>query len=270
MVSGVAVTPVVAGAVTAEADLLLFLVVGVLAGAHCLGMCGPLVTTYADRMGDTGATRRRRLTLFEVRQHGLFNAGRTVGYAVVGGLLGLVGGLVFDATALVTPAATAIRAGVGVLVGTFIVAAGVGYLLRGTTATTTLRGAPWVGRLFGRVTGVLTSRLDSLADSPRIVGLGAVHALLPCPILYPAYLYALAAGDPVRGALALGVLGLGTVPTLLAYGLAFGSLSTGRRVLLHRAMGVSFLLLGYLPLAHGLMLLGVDLPRVNVPFYQPL
>jgi len=30
-------------------DLLVFLVVGLLAGAHCLGMCGPLVTAYADR-----------------------------------------------------------------------------------------------------------------------------------------------------------------------------------------------------------------------------
>jgi len=33
-----------------------FLLVGLLGGAHCLGMCGPLVSTYADR----DAIRRRR------------------------------------------------------------------------------------------------------------------------------------------------------------------------------------------------------------------
>jgi sulfite exporter TauE/SafE len=93
---------------------------------------------------------------------------------------------------------------------------------------------------------------------------------LPCPILYPAYLYALALGDPVRGAVALGLLGLGTVLTLLPYGLAFGSLSVARRQSLHRVMGVFFVALGYLPLAHGLMLFGVDLPYPDVPFYQPL
>gem|GEM_PF-6123565 len=27
-----------------------FLLIGLFGGAHCLGMCGPLVTTYADRM----------------------------------------------------------------------------------------------------------------------------------------------------------------------------------------------------------------------------
>ena len=258
-------------ALAGQADLLLFFVVGLLAGAHCLGMCGPLVSTYADRITTgTGDARDRRVTPHDVRQHGLFNLGRTAGYAVVGGLLGLAGSLVVGTAATITPLATVVRGSVGIVVGAFIVAAGAGYLLRGTTATATLTGLPGLGRLFGVVSGRLTAAIDRLAGSPGIVGLGAVHALLPCPILYPAYLYAFAVGDPVRGALALGVLGLGTIPTLLAYGLALGSLSTGNRRLLHRAMGAAFLLLGYLPLAHGLMLFGVELPYPDVPFYQPL
>ncbi|TKX52501.1 sulfite exporter TauE/SafE family protein, partial [Halorubrum sp. SS7] len=31
-------------------DVLLFLAIGLLGGAHCIGMCGPLVTVYASRM----------------------------------------------------------------------------------------------------------------------------------------------------------------------------------------------------------------------------
>jgi hypothetical protein len=42
-------------------------------------------------------------------------------------------------------------------------------------------------------------------------------------------------------------------------------------VRLHRVLGVVFLLLGYVPFAHGLTLLGVDvLPHVHIPVYRPL
>ncbi|MEF8821959.1 MAG: sulfite exporter TauE/SafE family protein, partial [Halovenus sp.] len=34
-------------------DVLLFLAIGLLAGAHCIGMCGPLVTIYANNMNAT-------------------------------------------------------------------------------------------------------------------------------------------------------------------------------------------------------------------------
>jgi len=50
--------------------------------------------------------------------------------------------------------------------------------------------------------GLLSSRVDRLATSPGIVALGAVHGLMPCPIIYPAYLYAFSLGSPTRGALA--------------------------------------------------------------------
>jgi sulfite exporter TauE/SafE len=253
-----------------DADLVLFFVIGLLAGAHCLGMCGPLVSTYAERLtADRDPRRRDRLTVADVRQHGLFNLGRTVGYAAVGGALGLVGGLVAGATAI-TPVAAAIRGSVGIVVGSLIVAVGIGYLVRGTTVTGAGTALPLVGRGVRAVTGVLTARVDRLVGSPKIAVLGTMHAFLPCPILYPAYLYALVVGDPLRGALVLGVLGAGTVPALLAYGLAIGSISVGHRTTLHRAMGVVFVALGYLPLAHGLMLFGIALPYPNVPFYQPL
>jgi sulfite exporter TauE/SafE len=258
------------GGLGSGADLLLFFIVGGLAGAHCLGMCGPLVSTYADRITAQRGSKEGRITVFDVRQHALFNLGRTVGYATVGGILGLAGAFVVGTAARLDPLAAPVRGAIGIAVGAFIVSAGAGYLVSGTTHATTLTGVPGLGPVFTRLTRALTSTVDRAAGSVRIAGLGTVHALLPCPILYPAYLYAFAIGDPVRGALALGVLGLGTIPTLFAYGLTIGSLSVRSRTLLHRAMGVAFLLLGYLPLAHGLMLFGIELPYPDVPFYQPL
>src|SRR6056297_479048 len=71
---------------TDSLSLGVFLLVGLLGGAHCLGMCGPLVTTYADRMRADEAGGRGRdddLTVRQVRQHALFNLGRTASYATL-------------------------------------------------------------------------------------------------------------------------------------------------------------------------------------------
>ncbi|AXG05706.1 sulfite exporter TauE/SafE family protein [Haloplanus rubicundus] len=250
-------------AVQGDVGLLVFLAIGVLGGAHCLGMCGPLVTLYADRMGSDA----KRVRPVDVRQHLLFNAGRTASYALIGGVMGALGAVLFDAAA-VAAVATDVRAVTGILVGGFIVFTGVGYVARGSVG----HGAsiPVVGDAFARVYGTVTSRVDRWVGGPRIVALGALHGVLPCPLLYPAFLYAFAVGSPARGALSLAVLGLGTVPTLLAYGTVFQSLGAGTRVGLHRILGVAFVALGYLPLAHGLMLLGIHLPHPPIPVYQPL
>ena len=243
-------------------ELLVFLVVGVLGGAHCLGMCGPLVGLYADRMDGSGLSRAA------VRQHALFNLGRTAGYATAGLLLGGLGALLFDAASFASVAGP-VRGVAGVAAGAFILVTGATYAARGAGHGPSI---PGLDGLFGRVSGALTRHVDRWVAGPRIVGLGAIHALLPCPILYPVYLYALARGSPVAGAVSLAAVGLGTFPTLFASGLAVGSFgATATRTRLHRALGVVFLLLGYVPLAHGLTLLGFDvLPHVRIPIYQPL
>lgn len=258
-------------AVAPRIELTVFLLVGLLGGAHCLGMCGPLVSMYSERM-DTGTGRNSRVTLYGVRQQLLFNLGRAATYALIGALMGALGMLVVNAAAIAS-AANTVRAVAGVVVGALIVVVGVQYA-RGETGGGVI-GALENGRLgatFGRVTATLTQRLDGMVDGPGIMLVGAVHAFLPCPMLYPAYLYALARGEPVRGAIALGVLGLGTIPTLLAYGTLFETLDAQSRTRLHRALGVVFIVLGYLPLSHGLVLLGfpVPLPPINEIIYQPI
>ncbi|MFB6159871.1 MAG: sulfite exporter TauE/SafE family protein [Haloferacaceae archaeon] len=243
--------------------LVAFALVGLLGGAHCLGMCGPLVTLYADRMGEGD-----RLTWRTIRGHLLFNLGRTAAYAAVGALMGALGALLFDAAA-VASVATDVRAVAGLVVGAFIVVTGLSYLATGRAGGHG-HSLPLLDGAFRRAHAAITDRVDEWTEGPRVAALGTLHAALPCPLLYPAYLYALATGSPARGAVALGVLGLGTLPTLFLYGTAVGTLSTRSRTGLHRALGAAFVLLGYLPLAHGLMLFGVSVPYPSIPFYQPL
>ncbi len=250
------------GAVTGDVGLVVFALVGLLGGAHCLGMCGPLVTLYADQLGDDGP-----VAWGEIRQHLLFNFGRTVSYALIGALMGLLGTVVYDTAAVVTVADN-VRAVAGIAVGGFIVVTGGMYLRTGTTAGAV--GRLGSGSLFQRLSMGLHQHVERWVGGPRIVALGAVHGLLPCPLLYPAFLYAFAVGSPAYGALALSVLGLGTVPAVFGYGVAFNSISPRFQTRLHRTLGVAFLVLGYLPLSHGLMILGIDLPHPSIPIYQPL
>jgi len=244
-----------------EVELLVFAAIGLLGSAHCLGMCGPLVTTYADRL----AGRRNALTFREIRQHALFNLGRTASYGVIGGLLGGLGALVVDAGA-VASVARGVRGVTGIAVGVAIVAVGLGYALRGTNPLARFESA---GPLAGAY-DLIGDRVDEWVRGPKIALLGGLHGLLPCPLLYPAFLYAFARGDPVAGASALLALGLGTIPTLFLYGTAFGAASARTRARVHRALGVAFVALGYVPISMGLANLGVAVPRAPIPIYGPL
>jgi sulfite exporter TauE/SafE len=250
------------GAVTGDFGLAIFALVGLLGGAHCLGMCGPLVTLYADQLGDDGPIRWA-----EIRQHLLFNFGRTVSYALIGGLMGLLGTVVYDTAAVVALADT-LRAVAGIAVGGFIIVTGGLYLRTGTTAGAVASFGS--GSLFWRLSTRLHQHVDQWVGGPRIVALGAVHGILPCPLLYPAFLYAFAIGSPAYGSLALAVLGLGTVPAVFGYGVAFNSFSPRFQSGLHRTLGAVFLILGYLPLSHGLLIFGIELPHPTIPIYQPL
>jgi sulfite exporter TauE/SafE len=247
-----------------------FLLVGLLGGAHCIGMCGPLVSTYADRMRGDGAGRTGGggdLTVRQVRQHALFNLGRTASYAAIGGLFGLAGSLAFVTGRTVTTVADDVHALTGLVVGAVVIAIGVRYALRLELQQLPV---PGIESVSGVVMNRIVPRVDSWVGDWRIVGLGAAHGLLPCPLLYPAFLYAFVQGSALGGAAALAALGLGTVPAVFLFGTAFGSVSVETRMRLHRVLGVAFVALGYIPLQHGLATLGVPLPHPPIPYYSPL
>lgn len=236
---------------------------GLFSGVHCLGMCVPLVALYSDR----GRFSHDRLAWRSIRQHSLFNLGRTGSYALVGAVMGGLGRVVFDAAA-VASIASPIRGTVGVLVGVVIVGAGVPCVLGSSPHGTV--SVPSLERRFGASPAALPRCVDRSARGPRIAGLGVSHGAFPCSIRYPAYVCALATGSSVEGGLTLAALGFGTVPALSRYGTVLESVSVRTRARLHRGLGVALVVLGSLPLSMGLVAFGVHLPRPDVPIFQPL
>ncbi|KAA9400840.1 sulfite exporter TauE/SafE family protein [Haloarcula sp. CBA1131] len=255
--------------ITSGYGLVVFFMIGLFGGAHCLGMCGPLVATYAERM-ETQDRWASALTLYEVRQHTLFNLGRTVSYAIIGCVFGAAGALLYGTIGLagfLRPA----QGVVGICIGVAIIVMGLtrlaGYqqgAVEGVVAGTGF------GSLFARTYTVISRRVDRWVNGIGIIGLGALHGLLPCMLLYPAFLYAFAQGSPVYGLLSLGALGVGTIPSVFLYGTVIQSVSTRQRQVVHYGLGVLFVGLGYILVAMGLMRFGVMLPLPDIPYYQPI
>ena len=82
--------------------------------------------------------------------------------------------------------------------------------------------------------------------------MGALTGLLPCPLVYAFLAAALATGGLVASMGVMSILGLTSMPALLAVGLAGASVSPLLRRRLVRVAGVGVALLGVVTLLRGL------------------
>lgn len=175
--------------------------------AHCAPMCGGFVLGQAsDRMAQVPGPqlcewRRLRAGLLLP-----YHLGRLTTYALLGALAGSGAALLARApwfgwvsSALMVAAA---------LVFLRLALVGMGLVSRPITAPA------WSGLL-----ARLTRRIGRRSAAGGYL-LGLVLGLLPCGLLYGALFAAAAAGGPLPGALAMLCFGLGTVPMLMAIGVA--------------------------------------------------
>lgn len=178
------------------------LLLGLASGAHCVGMCGGMVAAFSAPQPLLPARRLWRAQL-------AFNAGRVSSYAAAGALAGLIGSGAYAIAA--APAQAVLQAGASVMLVL------VGLYLAGVSGA-----AAW----FERLGAPLWRLLQPLAVRLRAhsFAAGAVWGWLPCGLVYGALATAAATGDSSRGALAMLAFGLGTLPWLLAAGLAAGRL----------------------------------------------
>jgi sulfite exporter TauE/SafE len=203
---------------------------GLASGVHCLGMCGGIVTAFS--------LRQRILPKGKIflRQMG-FNAGRIASYAIAGAAAGATGALFHGSTALF------------VAVNVLLIFVGL-HLVGVRTPMLWLErlGAP----LWRRV-----QPLAARAFNANAFAGGMLWGLIPCGLVYGALGGAALAGGPARGALAMAAFGLGTLPWLLAAGVAAARL----RSWIHRrpvraATGSLVIAYGAWGLAHSLIIGG--------------
>lgn len=176
------------------------LILGLLGGGHCLGMCGGLMGALTLAIPPEQRGRRLRLLL-------AYNLGRILSYACAGLLLGLAGWAVAN-----SPVATAMR----VLAALLLISMGL-YLAGWWSGLTRIEA---LGRGLWRHIQPLASRLLPVSSLPRALLLGALWGWLPCGLVYSTLLWAASQGNAGYSAALMLAFGLGTWPVLLATGLA--------------------------------------------------
>jgi len=176
--------------------------VGLLGGGHCAGMCGGIVGAVS--MSLPGARPRLPFLL-------AYNGGRILSYTLAGVLAGALGASSFFLGHIlpIQKILYGLSSLMLVLLGLYL--AGVWH---GVTYVERLGSVLW------RQLQPLSRRLLPVQSPWQAILLGAVWGWLPCGLVYSVLVAALAAGSAWQGGMLMLAFGLGTLPTLLAMGMA--------------------------------------------------
>ena len=181
-------------------QLISALILGLLGGGHCLGMCGGLMGALS--LAIPAERRHQRLRLLVA-----YNVGRILSYTAAGLLLGLAGWALASG-----PLAAVLRS----IAGLLLIAMGL-YLAGWWSGLTRIET---LGRGLWHRLQPITRRCMPITSLPRALLLGGLWGWLPCGLVYSTLLWAASQGDALHSAALMFAFGLGTLPVLLATGLA--------------------------------------------------
>lgn len=217
-----------------NASYAVLFLVGILTSLHCVGMCGGIMLSQS--------LSRESSNRFEAIQPALlYNAGRVISYTILGGAIGALGS-VFSLS-ITAKAALQIFAGIFMIM--------MGFNMAGFSAF----------RKFQIKLPHFVCKAKNTSGSPFIVGL--LNGLMPCGPLQTMQLFALGTGSAAKGALAMFVFSLGTVPLMLTFGALSGLLSKGYTKKILKFSGVLIIALGMIMGNRGLALAGININPIT-------
>jgi len=217
-----------------NASYAVLFIVGVLTSLHCIGMCGGIMLSQS--------LSKESKNRFEAIQPALlYNIGRVISYTILGGLIGALGS--------VFTLSIAAKAAVQIFAGAFMIIMGLN--MAGFSAF----------RKFQIRLPQFACKAKSKSGSPLIVGL--LNGLMPCGPLQTMQLFALGTGSAAKGALAMFVFSIGTVPLMLTFGALSGLLSKGYTKKILKFSGVLIIVLGLIMGNRGLALAGININPIT-------
>lgn len=178
---------------------------GLFSTIHCIGMCGGIIGALSLSLPVEIRNHKPRLFIFVTT----YNIGRLLSYTLAGLIAGAVGTGVLASTGFDQGHAILRYIGVAMMVAIGIYLAG--WLPQ--LAIIEKIGVPLWQKLepIGR-------KLLPVASLPKALAYGLIWGWLPCGLVYFVLIWALTAGDALRGALIMLAFGLGTLPTLITAG----------------------------------------------------
>lgn len=202
---------------------------GLLSSLHCGGMCGGISGALSLSLPTQVRSHAGRLLGYQV----LFNLGRIMSYALIGGIFGVLALAVPDQYLTQTLSLGRI------LVGFLLML----LALQFTGWIRPLAGLERMGMKLWRKLTPLYRPFLPIKSPFQAVMIGIFWGWLPCGLVYAALAYTLTVPGPYQSTLVMFAFGLGTLPALLTSGSAF-ALALRRLPATRPAMGVLLLLLG--------------------------
>ncbi len=212
-------------------------IIGLLTSVHCIAMCGGI--NLSQCLPSVIQPQSKEQKWQTLRPSFLYNLGRVISYTVVGGIVGAVGSVIsFSGNA---------KGFVQIIAGLFMVIMGLNML----------NAFPWLRKFNISMPKILTRNLYSKRGSNSPLYIGLLNGLMPCGPLQAMQLYSLSTGSMLKGALAMFLFSLGTVPLMFGMGALSSLLS---KKLMHKLISVGAILvviLGGGMLSSGLSLTGI-------------
>lgn len=176
--------------------------VGLMGTAHCVGMCGGLLTAFASQ---TPAAKGNVL-LHQVKYALSYHLGRIASYTLAGAI---IGGLAQSLSILfnINDYLLLLR----VLAGVLMIVTGL-YI---ANIWFGLRKIERIGTRFWQLIAPLAQKVMPFNSLKQAVIAGGLWGWLPCGLVYSMLTWSMAAGTAVDGALLMLAFGLGTLPALL-------------------------------------------------------
>ncbi len=183
-------------------ELISAMMIGLVGSFHCVGMCGPIALALPNVNLNTAPFLAGRL---------LYNSGRIVTYALMGGLFGLLGKGI---------AIAGIQQWISILLGVLILV--IVFLPSKIKINLTRH------EIIERINSPLKKSIGILfkkGTAPSMFAIGFFNGFLPCGLVYVALAGAVASGSMLNGMLFMFLFGLGTLPLLFTVSL-FGKILT--------------------------------------------
>ena len=185
-----------------ELSLMSAVLVGLLGGGHCVGMCGGIVGAVSMHLHQS---KSKAPFLFA------YNAGRILSYAVAGVIAGLVGASSFflEHVLPIQHVLYGISSLILITLGLYL--AGIWH------GVTYLESA---GQVVWKILHPYSKRYIPVQNLKQAFLLGSLWGWLPCGLVYSVLIAAIATGNAINGGLLMLAFGLGTLPALLTMGMA--------------------------------------------------
>ncbi|MDP1709847.1 MAG: sulfite exporter TauE/SafE family protein, partial [Candidatus Komeilibacteria bacterium] len=224
------------GVETQKTSLLIVLAVGLVAGiSTCMALVGGLVLGLSARHAELHPeiTSKQKFV-----PHLYFNLGRIIGFAFLGGLIGLLGSAVRPSTGVIG-LKTIVIGGVMIFLGLKLVE--IFPALKDKSLA--------LPKGLAKALGLHQEQKEYSHTGSFITG--ALTFFLPCGFTQAMQLYAVATGSFIQGALIMGLFALGTSVGLLGVG-GLASIFKGKGAkIFFAATGVAVILLGWFNIANG-------------------